>query len=1030
MRIFSLFCLFLFIHIVTAYSQVSGYECDFEDDAHLSEWTLNAGPFGGRCTNKWYIGNAVNNGGKRSLYISYDEGSSAGYLGGDGNMESVSAYVTLNLPADNYELSFDWQALGMNNDGFYVCWVPEDVPTNSTDQTGTPPKYVTDYSVIVGGRKCLNNSLWNSVYGPFKSDGEPHKLVFVWNNSSSGAVSPAACIDNINIIPLSLCQKPKNITVTPNDTTITFSWGGLADSYDIRIKPRETNEWVEFYEHQENSITVGGLPEGVVEVYVRSNCGEFHSVWVSSVQFVYYSNLRCVDFLDINDANCYYGKADNPFKTPGKIDEGFESDISRHTIHYNSYETDPRTGGILKTVSDHDIASVRLGNWKNNAEGEGIIYDFEIEEGETQVLLVHYAVVLEDPNHDMEDQPRFYLEITDEYGNPIDEYGCGKADFSAGYNTGDDWSVYTPTGDNPTDVLYRDWSTIGINMSEYAGRRLKIRLATYDCKGGEHYGYAYFALSCTDGKLLGLSCGKSPASAFKAPDGFNYRWYRLSDPGQILSNDQTYSINALDTAMYACDVIQILNPNCYYTVYAKATPRYPVAEATYSATVKDCQNVVEFSDSSNVIYMDDDGTVIISPDEMCDSVTWDFGDGTYSSEWSPVHIFPTSGGVFTVRQKAFLAECDSITEYRIELPDLMYNPDTIYAYICQGESYPHEKYGDLYISGNYNDTVVSEVTGCDSVSVLNLTVLEDYFAEDYDTVCTDDLPYIYQGKEYYESSDIEATFESTHHCDSTVLMHLLVNTSLNVTFPDEVEACADDSVLLVPFEVTSGVVSSYDVLFTDVVMQDMNVIGGVPQDGALVIPVKSARPGIYDMTVRLENMDCGDDVHDMRIGLLYPDSILVQRWNDVIGVRNSGYNGGYSFSAYQWYVDGQIMAGEVNPTLYLPDGLVAGADYSIALTRSDDGVTVMTCPITANVWSEAEIDVTPTVTFRSETVSVKSSVAGTYRIWTVTGILVSSGELLSGETAIAAPDYAGTYLMELLLDDGTRTVEKIVVRNR
>lgn len=63
-------------------------------------------------------------------------------------------------------------------------------------------------------------------------------------------------------------------------------------------------------------------------------------------------------------ATCYYGSFENPYKAVGVVDKGYDNIESRHTIHYVKGETDPRTENKLKTIPDGEIASVRLGNRK------------------------------------------------------------------------------------------------------------------------------------------------------------------------------------------------------------------------------------------------------------------------------------------------------------------------------------------------------------------------------------------------------------------------------------------------------------------------------------------------------------------------------------------------------------------------------------------------------------------------------------------------------------------------------------------
>lgn len=269
-------------------AQVNGFVCDFEDSAKDSQWVLNAGPFGPDCVNQWHIGSAVNNGGERSMYISYDDGATAGYLS-QGQGMTVSAYTKLTLPAGKYELSFDWQALGTDVDALYVCWVPmtdekgDSIRPYSNNFSANLPKYVSEYATRLGGYTKLNNSRWNSVYSvpPLASTGEPCYLVFVWDNGVNGSVSPAACVDNINLIPLGTCTRPSQIEFKPSGMSVNVTWDGLADSFDVRVKSRETDEWViDTIGVLTKSLAIQGIPEGVIEVYVRSACNEMHSSWV------------------------------------------------------------------------------------------------------------------------------------------------------------------------------------------------------------------------------------------------------------------------------------------------------------------------------------------------------------------------------------------------------------------------------------------------------------------------------------------------------------------------------------------------------------------------------------------------------------------------------------------------------------------------------------------------------------------------------------------------------------------------------
>ena len=84
---------------------------------------------------------------------------------------------------------------------------------------------------------------------------------------------------------------------------------------------------------------------------------------------------------------------------------------------------------------------------------------------------------------------------------------------------------------------------------------------------------------------------------------------------------------------------------------------------------------------------------------------------------------------------------------------------------------------------------------------------------------------------------------------------------------------------------------------------------------------------------------------------MYPSWIHEQHWNDGIILYNDTYNGGYKFSSYQWYQNGEPLVGETKEYLYLPGGLLLNNRgdcdnyYQVQLTREKDGYSTLTCPI-------------------------------------------------------------------------------------
>jgi hypothetical protein len=84
---------------------------------------------------------------------------------------------------------------------------------------------------------------------------------------------------------------------------------------------------------------------------------------------------------------------------------------------------------------------------------------------------------------------------------------------------------------NPTkggNYVWKDWTSIGINVEPYHGEKIKIKLITRDCLQYGHAGYAYFTLDCIDAAITTTGCEEKMEMV--APEGFTYLWTKRSDP--------------------------------------------------------------------------------------------------------------------------------------------------------------------------------------------------------------------------------------------------------------------------------------------------------------------------------------------------------------------------------------------------------------------------------------------------------------------------------------------------------------------
>ncbi len=346
----------------------------------------------------------------------------------------------------------------------------------------------------------------------------------------------------------------------------------------------------------------------------------------------------CIDptNLTADYTTCYFGGYDHADSIESVIDLGYASSHSRHTVHYDLDERDPRTGSQLATVPEGARASVRLGNWETSGQSTGygdaeaIIYSLYVDTTEFNMLILRYAAVLQDPMHAAKDQPFFSLELLDESKEPIDT-ACGQVKFLADHNMG--WNVASG------GVLWKDWTTVGMDLSSYAGQTIFIKLVTKDCREGSHYGYSYFTLQCGRKNIVASGCGVVEENELQAPAGFNYRWY-TTDNDSTISTGQQITVPSDNSVFYLCDISSTEKASCFFTMSAFAGTRYPLSLFDYSYELGQCSFVVDFTNHST-ISMDRHNPV--GTGEGVDSWRWDFGNGEASTAMHPTVTYGDTG---------------------------------------------------------------------------------------------------------------------------------------------------------------------------------------------------------------------------------------------------------------------------------------------------------------------------------------------------------------------------------------------------
>lgn len=1000
------------------------YFCDFNDPAEVANWHIQNH---NSCVNKWYVGNAAYESPTHGLYISNDGGVSHNYANNSG---WVTAYREFILPPNvTCDVAFDWYCTGETDyDYLMCCWVTDTtVNVSSNANTSLPTWANSSAKTFNNSRQLCGGLQWKHETFQVLGTGNPIKLVFLWLNNANTARQVPAAVDNIQISRRD-CEMPTNITATVNGSDINVTWTGTANTYDVWYRNTYSNDpWTKVNGVTGTTYTIHNATKGNYDVWVRSDCGNGeYSMWAESLNHLVVSGDGCINYTDIHNPQVCtgtYGTFSNPTQSTGIVDNGYTSASSRHTVHYLP-EFDANTGGGLRTIPAGELASVRLGNWNVNNQAETLTYEFTVDSLNT-ILLLKYAVVLEDPDHRPTEQPRFQIDILNQYNQLIDP-SCGAVDFIPGNNT-QDWNTSTGT-DGYSVIRWKDWSLMGLNLTQFMNQHIKIRLTSYDCSQGGHYGYAYFLLNCASGEVKGLSCGNEAITAVTAPEGFDYEWYRQSDPNHtVVSTAQSYYPQPNDTGVYICKVMYKGMHNCFFNLKVSLAPRWPLAQATFTHAPADCQNKMQFNNTSTV--KDVNGNLT---GQVCDEYEWTVNGQTITEE-SPLVDFPDEGGVFHVRLIASMSNgaCKDTVEYDINVPEIQSTTSITKRSICQGQSFPWR--GNTYTETTYIQDTVPNAIGCDSILILDLTV-NDVMTTDIDTIICEGTVMNFNGSQYTTTGTYTWNGTTASGCDSIVTLNLIVNPATDVTINDLGQICADDSAFMVSFVDRGSVTpTDYRIEFSQAAKaQGFLDFDGILEDKSSIdieMP-QPLRPGIYGATLVLWDSvyHCGETRVPFEYTVLIPDSVVIQKFGNVLSLKNRDYNGGLDFKSYQWYLNGSAIPGATGAYYYLGEGNTfnLGDTYQVLITLTD-GTQLFTCPVTPRP-ALPTITAYPSVLTYGAPITITVPSVGNAKLWTVTGILLKSAQMAEGQNTLEAPYKDGMYLLDVTTENGEKETFRVVVK--
>lgn len=404
----------------------------------------------------------------------------------------------------------------------------------------------------------------------------------------------------------------------------------------------------------------------------------------------------------------------------------------------------------------------------------------------------------------------------------------------------------------------------------------------------------------------------------------------------------------------------------------------------------------------NVIEMTDPGSTPTSTTWKPSSCTWLNTTGvTAEISIEVAEDSPNGAGVCIddITFRPLLAITDTFNVNVVEMPKPAIKGDTI---ICQGSAVLHAgKFPNGTPFGSYswykNDDYATQLS---TDSIYTATEPGKYIVKVTNDIC-----------------DAIDTF--------SVAPANLLKISMDTTY----QICPDEPNFSLPYNLDGGELASYEISYDSIATANgfLDVINqpvlGNQIDFSLPNNVVA---GTYNAQVKvISNSACADSKQlPVKITVkIKASDLMAQKWNDVISLFNKDYNGGYSFTSYQWYKNGLPIVGETNSYIYLGSGIQLNPNdkYSVLLTR-DNGEEFLTCDFIPQVKM-----LVPTLVSPSQVISLQNmSATGIATFSDISGLTYSRQMIDENNAQIQAPAKKGLYILNIIINNETLKMKMFV----
>lgn len=215
-----------------------------------------------------------------------------------------------------------------------------------------------------------------------------------------------------------------------------------------------------------------------------------------------------------------YGNFQNPCMVAGYLLTPLPPNYMRplHKLIQAPGWKDSNTCDSLINVFDGEDYVARIGDTSyTSATGKEAELRYQITVDNNSYLFIYrYAVVLQNGGHPAWQQPDFQVMITNAAGTVLDST-CGYFYIEAP-PTGQVWPGWHSC---ITDISWKDWTTVGLDLTSYLGQTIYINFKVRGCWYNTHFGYAYISAYCGYLQVQTALCEGDTSATLTAPPGFS-----------------------------------------------------------------------------------------------------------------------------------------------------------------------------------------------------------------------------------------------------------------------------------------------------------------------------------------------------------------------------------------------------------------------------------------------------------------------------------------------------------------------------